>query len=103
MLDLVLALPRRALGLARVAVNAAEGIPRIADALEELRDAVKHVERLATFAAEELPEVVYQLEAVREQLDSIEQRLTATSPAKNGKSSTKKKAAAVTPASRRNG
>ncbi|WP_158889834.1 hypothetical protein [Amycolatopsis anabasis] len=79
MFDVVLALPRfvlnTALRTARSALRAVEGIPRIATALEELRDAIRHVERLATFAAEELPEVVYQLESVREQLAAIEKRL----------------------------
>ncbi|OXM64335.1 MULTISPECIES: hypothetical protein [Amycolatopsis] len=66
------ALPRR---LTNAAVRTLTSLPRIATALTELRDAAKHLERLATFAAEELPEIVYQLEGIREQLTAIENRL----------------------------
>jgi hypothetical protein len=81
MFNAVLVLPLRALSTAwhsaRTAYEAMEAIPRIAAALEQLRDASKHVERLATFGAGELPEIVFQLEAVRRQLAQIERRLGA--------------------------
>jgi hypothetical protein len=80
MFGAVLALPRLVVGTAfrtaRSALGALESLPRIAGAMEDLRDAIRHVERLGTFAASELPEVVYQLEYVREQLRTIERRLT---------------------------
>jgi hypothetical protein len=68
----LLALSRR---ITRAALHTMMAVPRIAVVLTELRDAVRHLERLATFAAEELPEVVYQLEHVRAQLAAIERRL----------------------------
>ncbi|GAB3579033.1 hypothetical protein GCM10027445_47050 [Amycolatopsis endophytica] len=90
------ALPRRlSLGVARTAragYRTLASLPRIATALTELRDAAKHLERLATFAAEELPEIVYQLEGIREQLAAIENRLGG----RNGQEP-------VTPAARRSG
>jgi prefoldin subunit 5 len=77
--DIVLAIPRRVLTVAHQllmsTVEAIEAVPRIAEAMNELREALKNVERLATFAAEELPEIVYQLEAIRGQLTALEQRL----------------------------
>jgi hypothetical protein len=80
MFNAVLALPRMVVGTAfraaRATLEALEALPRIAGAIEDLRDATRHVERLATFAAGELPEVVYQLESVREQLRALERRLT---------------------------
>ncbi|GAA3832466.1 MULTISPECIES: hypothetical protein [Amycolatopsis] len=81
------ALPRR---LTKAVARTVTSLPRIATALTELRDAAKHLERLATFAAEELPEIVYQLEGIREQLSRIEDRLGG----RNGE---------ITPAARRTG
>jgi prefoldin subunit 5 len=64
-------------------VEAIEAVPRIAEAMNELQEAIKHVERLATFATGELPEIVYQLEAIRGQLTALEQRLAGrTEPAR---------------------
>jgi len=80
MLDVLLKVPRSVLTVVHRGLTstfeAIDAIPRIAAAMDELREAIKHVERLATFAAEELPEVVYQLEAIRTQLTSLEERLT---------------------------
>ncbi|MEV5301239.1 hypothetical protein [Amycolatopsis methanolica] len=81
------ALPRRR---TKAVAGTFTSLPRIATALTELRDAAKHLERLATFAAEELPEIVYQLEGIREQLARIEDRLGG----RNGE---------VSPAARRTG
>ena len=77
----LLAIPRR---LSRLAFDALTALPRLTGVLGELRDAVKHIERLATFAAGELPEVVYQLEHIREQLAAIEKRLDAAPPPTRG-------------------
>jgi hypothetical protein len=83
MLDVLLKVPRSVLTVVHRGLTstfeAIDAIPRIAAAMDELREAIKHVERLATFAAEELPEVVYQLEAIRTQLTSLEERLTGNS------------------------
>lgn len=68
----VLAIPRC---LTRIAVETLKAIPRFTTVLGELRDAVRHIERLVTFAAQELPEVIYQLETIRGQLAAIERRL----------------------------
>lgn len=88
------ALPRRLTGAAARTARALTSLPRIATVLTELRDAAKHLERLATFAAEELPEIVYQLEGIREQLTAIENRLGG----RNGQEPD-----VVTPAGRRTG
>lgn len=82
MFEVALAVPRRALNLAHRAVAsvfvAVEAIPRIAAAMDELRAAIRNIERLATFASEELPEIVYQIEAIRSQLSTLDQRLAGT-------------------------
>jgi hypothetical protein len=79
MFDGVLALPWRVLTVARrvltSTVDALEAVPRMAEAIDELRETLKVLERLTTFAAGELPEVVYQLEGIRAELGAIERRL----------------------------
>lgn len=75
----VLALPWRVLTVARRVLTstfgALEAVPRMAEAIDELRETLKALERLTTFAAGELPEVVYQLEGIRAELGAIERRL----------------------------
>jgi hypothetical protein len=71
----VLAIPRCFPRIALRTLRAVPRFPPVLKVLGELRDGIKHIERLATFAAEELPEVVYQLEKIREQLAAIERNL----------------------------
>jgi hypothetical protein len=59
------------------AVGTLRTVPLLGSMLGELRDAVRHIERLAGFAATELPELVYQLEKIREQLAAIERKINA--------------------------
>jgi hypothetical protein len=71
--DLVLAGPRLALHLTRRVVaaglGAAEAVPRIATALDEIRATLQHLERLLAYVAEELPELIYQVEQIQALLD----------------------------------
>ncbi|MFD2416717.1 hypothetical protein [Amycolatopsis pigmentata] len=73
-----------------------KAVPLLGTVLGELRDAVRHIERLAAFAATELPEIVYQLEKIREHLAAIERKTDAG--AENGAENT-----AVSPDGRRTG
>ncbi len=69
MFDVVLAGPRLffrgARRLLTATVEAAESVPRMASALEDIRTTLLHIERLAAYVAQELPELVYQLEQLR--------------------------------------
>lgn len=73
--DILFALPRAMLTVARRVLTAVDAVPRIARALDDIQKSMAHVERLATFAAEELPELVYQLEAVQERLIDLEKAI----------------------------
>ncbi|HKS45892.1 MAG TPA: hypothetical protein VJT49_12420 [Amycolatopsis sp.] len=96
----VLAIPR---ALSRVAVDTLKTVPRLFTVLGELRDAVKHIERLAGFAAEELPEVVFQLERVRDQLAAIELKLGADEPERQATRSASAEDGGANPDERRTG
>jgi len=97
----VLAIPRCFSRIARQTLRAVPRFPPVLKVLGELRDGIKHIERLATFAAEELPEVVYQLEKIREQLASIERNLGRAD--QTGPEADPENGRAVTPDERRTG
>ncbi|MFE0026992.1 hypothetical protein [Amycolatopsis sp. NPDC059021] len=85
MFEFVLAGPRQAVRLARrllgAALDAAEAVPRIASAVEDVRATLKHVERLASYVAHEVPELVYQLELIRARVDELDKKTeSAVSP-----------------------
>jgi hypothetical protein len=86
MLGLVLAGPRQLVRGARKVVatawHAAESVPRIASALDDIRATLHHIERLAAYVAEELPELAYQLEQLRARVDEREdeEKLSPASP-----------------------
>jgi hypothetical protein len=72
--NVVLAGPRLALHLTRrifaAGLVAAEAVPRIATALDEMRATLRQLERLLAYVAEELPELAYQVEQIRARLDA---------------------------------
>lgn len=74
MFNVVLAGPRLALHLTRrlfaAGLVAAETVPRIATALDEMRATLRQLERLLAYIAEELPELAYQVEQIRARLDA---------------------------------
>lgn len=84
MLNVVLSAPCRLVRGAKRLVNAvfdaAEAIPRIAGALEDVRTTLHHVERLAAYVAEELPELAYQLENLRKAQEEPRDTLIPESP-----------------------
>lgn len=90
------AVPRRLSRVVGGTLGTLKALPLVGTMLGELRDAVRHIERLAAFAATELPEIVYQLEKIREHLAAIEQKTTAG--AENGAEDN-----AVSPDGRRTG
>jgi hypothetical protein len=67
--------------------EAAEAVPRIASALDDVRATLHHLERLLAYVAEELPDLADQVEQIRARVDGMEEA------SKNR----------VTPASRRSG
>lgn len=83
MFDVVLAGPRQLVRGARrlltATVEAAESVPRMASALEDIRTTLHHIERLAAYVAQELPELVYQLEQLRAERED-EEDLSPVSP-----------------------
>ncbi|WP_328610528.1 hypothetical protein OG943_15815 [Amycolatopsis sp. NBC_00345] len=74
MFNVVLAGPRLALHLTRrifaAGLGAAEAVPRIAAALDEMRATLRQLERLLAYVAEEVPELAYQVEQIRARLDA---------------------------------
>ncbi|GAA3565109.1 hypothetical protein GCM10022222_56070 [Amycolatopsis ultiminotia] len=72
----VLAGPRVTVHLLRrlfaATLEAAESVPRIATALDDIRATVRHLERLLTYVAEELPELSDHLDRIRARLDGLE-------------------------------
>lgn len=84
MLDVVLAGPRQLVRGARrllvATVEAAESLPRMASALDDIRTTLHHIERLAAYVAQELPELVYQLEQLRAEREGEEEDLSPASP-----------------------
>ncbi|WP_020660172.1 hypothetical protein [Amycolatopsis benzoatilytica] len=78
MFSAVLAGPRVTVHLIRrlfaSALEAAETVPRIATALDEVRATLRHLERLLAYVAEELPELTDQLDRIRAQVAALETR-----------------------------
>ncbi|QRP49226.1 hypothetical protein [Amycolatopsis sp. FDAARGOS 1241] len=70
-------------------LEAAEAVPRIATALDDVRKTLRQLERLLTYVAGELPELAHKVEQIRTRVDGMED------PAAEE--------ARVTPASRRSG
>ncbi|WIX75728.1 hypothetical protein QRX50_30105 [Amycolatopsis carbonis] len=91
MFSAVLAGPQVTVHLVRrlfaAVLEAAEAVPRIASALDDVRATLRHLERLLAYVAEELPDLADQVEQIRARVDGIEQ--VSKDP--------------VTPASRRSG
>ncbi|WP_116206560.1 hypothetical protein [Amycolatopsis circi] len=77
MFSAVLAGPRVTVHLVRrlfaSALEAAETVPRIAAALDEVRATLRHLERLLAYVAEELPELTDHLDQIRARVDALEQ------------------------------
>jgi len=84
MFDVVLAGPRQLVRgtrrLLTAAVEAAESVPRMASALDDIRTTLHQIERLAAYVAQELPELVYQLEQLRAEREGEEEDLSPASP-----------------------
>lgn len=78
MFTAVLAGPRVTVHLVRrlfaAALEAAESVPRIATALDDVRATLRQLERLLTYVAEELPELSDQLDRIRARVDGLEQQ-----------------------------
>nr|WP_237440109.1 hypothetical protein [Amycolatopsis rubida] len=55
-------------------LEAAETVPRIATALDEVRATLRHLERLLSYVAAELPELADQLDRIRARVDAQEER-----------------------------
>ncbi|MEV0068776.1 MULTISPECIES: hypothetical protein [unclassified Amycolatopsis] len=95
MFSAVLAGPRVTVHLVRrlfaALLEAAEAVPRIASALDDVRATLRHLERLLAYVAEELPDLADQVEQIRARVDSTEETSKCSVPP------------AVTPASRRSG
>ncbi|SEP52488.1 hypothetical protein [Amycolatopsis saalfeldensis] len=88
MFNVVLAGPRLALHLTRRAfaagLAAAEAVPRIVTALDEMRATLRQLERLLTYLAQELPELADQVEQIRARLDAEPQADHAEPVARRG-------------------
>ncbi|MEW2499966.1 hypothetical protein ACQPXB_27500 [Amycolatopsis sp. CA-161197] len=95
MFSAVLAGPRVTVHLVRrlfsAVLEAAETVPRIATALDDVRATLRHLERLLAYVAEELPDLADQVEQIRARVDGMEE------------ASKDRVTPAVTPASRRSG
>ncbi|MFI5613003.1 hypothetical protein [Amycolatopsis sp. NPDC051903] len=93
MFSAVLAGPRVTAHLVRrlfaALLEAAEAVPRLATAVEDVRKTLRQLERLLAYVAEELPELAHQVEQIRARVDGMEDRAAGE--------------ARVTPASRRSG
>ncbi|WP_337821281.1 hypothetical protein [Amycolatopsis sp. A1MSW2902] len=78
MFSAVLAGPRVTVHLIRrlfaSVLEAAETVPRIATALDEVRATLRHLERLLSYVAEELPELTDQLDRIRARVDGPRDR-----------------------------
>ncbi|WP_326836272.1 hypothetical protein VSH64_15370 [Amycolatopsis rhabdoformis] len=100
MFSAVLAGPRITVHLVRrlfaALLEAAEAVPRIATALDEVRATLRHLERLLAYVAEELPELVDQVEQIRARVDGLDDRRERGGAGPNP-------AESVSPASRRSG
>ncbi|MGW4489957.1 hypothetical protein ACWEOE_39820 [Amycolatopsis sp. NPDC004368] len=84
MFSAVLAGPRVTVHLIRrlfaALLEAAEAVPRIASALEDVRVTLRHLERLLTYVAEELPELADQVEQIRARVDGLDTAENRVSP-----------------------
>ncbi|WP_033293535.1 hypothetical protein [Amycolatopsis jejuensis] len=78
MFSAVLAGPRVTVHLVRrlfaSVLKAAETVPRIATAVDDVRATLRQIERLLTYVAEELPELTDQLDRIRARVDGLEER-----------------------------
>ena len=54
-------------------LEAAETVPRIATALDEVRTSLRHLERLLAYVAEELPELTDHLDQIRARVAALEE------------------------------
>ncbi|WP_406633608.1 hypothetical protein [Amycolatopsis sp. WGS_07] len=77
MFSAALACPRVTVHLIRrlfaSVLEAAETVPRIATALDEVRATLRHLERLLTYVAEELPELTDHLDHIRARVAALEE------------------------------
>jgi septal ring factor EnvC (AmiA/AmiB activator) len=80
----VLAGPRVTVHLVRrlfaAVLEAAEAVPRIATALDDVRATLRHLERLLTYVAGELPELADQLDRIRARIDGLEEQARHREP-----------------------
>ncbi|MFF0146109.1 hypothetical protein ATK36_0613 [Amycolatopsis sulphurea] len=78
MFTAVLAGPRVTVHLVRrlfaAVLEAAESVPRIATALDNVRATLRQLERLLTYVAGELPELSDQLDRIRARVDGLEEQ-----------------------------